>query len=597
MKPLDGPRHTPPDQHILRWLIIQHPVRRFLIKNAAVPHIPIAPPTPIMRLHPMQLYETYLELRKLCRSLVPYPRYRRHNTKIFMHSVRRRAQTKHSKLTLRPIIALIVIFSISVICASSVKAQFLFRVDYTDFGRCDSPEPRASPLEACRVAWPGAERYEIWPDGGQGTLTGEPPNNDEPYVDGPACVAFYKGIRPGTFDRLVVGLCSYSNVDIGRNLGNRCDLMAGNPINIALGNKHHEEHLIPHWAIEFRLLYNSISGAEWRHTLSRKLTFSSFHPDRVHAVRDDESTLSFTKSGSRWLADAGTAGALTELTDNAGQLVGWHLSLAYDNSLERYNRTGQLMEVTYRPSVKITISHDTEGRAKTMTDHRGRSVTLSFKQNGMLDIVTGPGGEEYRLGYENGNLTSVTYPGAHARFFHYEDHRYPYALTGITDENGERFATWTYDDHGRASSSERAHGSQRTTLNYNPDGSTTVTNALGREATHYFDVKQGSLKISRVEGNATTTCNGSNQVYEYDANGYLASKTDWNGFTTTYVRDDLGRELVRTESPGTPEQRTFITEWHPQLGLPTRFTEPGKTTTFTYNNDGRLLNRSESSAP
>ena len=171
MKPLDGPRHTPPEQHILRWLIIQHPVRRFQIKYATVPHAPIAPPTPIPRLHPMQLYETYLELRKLYRNLIPYPRYRRNNTKIFMHSVRSRAQAKHSKLTLRSIIALIVISSISVISASSVKAQFLFRVDYTNFGRCDSPEPRASPLEACRVAWPGAERYEIWPDGGQGTQT------------------------------------------------------------------------------------------------------------------------------------------------------------------------------------------------------------------------------------------------------------------------------------------------------------------------------------------------------------------------------------------------------------------------------------------
>ncbi|MFW5452455.1 DUF6531 domain-containing protein [Thioalkalivibrio sulfidiphilus] len=373
--------------------------------------------------------------------------------------------------------------------------------------------------------------------------------------------------------------------------------MVGNPINIALGNKYHAENLIPHWAIGFRLYYNSISGSGWHHTMSRRLSISSSHPDRVHAVRDDGSTLSFTKLDNQWLADAGTAGTLFEVTDNTDQHVGWRLSLASENSSELYNSSGQLIKVTQPPSLSLTLSHGNEGQATTMTDHRGRSISLNFGTTGVLELVTGPGGEEYRLGHQDGNLISITYPGGNDRVFHYEDPRFLYALTGITDENGERFATWAYDNEGRAISSERATGSERTTLEYNPDGSTTVTNALGKEATHYFDVIHGALKISRVEGHATATCNGSNQAYEYDANGFLASKTDWNGSTTTYVRDGLGRELVRTEATGTPEERTFITDWHPQLGLPIQFTEPGRVTTFTYDNNGRLLSRSKAPAP
>jgi hypothetical protein len=28
--------------------------------------------------------------------------------------------------------------------------------------------------------------------------------------------------------------------------------------------------------------------------------------------------------------------------------------------------------------------------------------------------------------------------------YHYEDQRFPHHLTGLTDENGGRFATWAY---------------------------------------------------------------------------------------------------------------------------------------------------------
>src|SRR5262245_57723294 len=42
--------------------------------------------------------------------------------------------------------------------------------------------------------------------------------------------------------------------------------------------------------------------------------------------------------------------------------------------------------------------------------------------------------------------------------YHYEDPLNPYALTGITDERGVRFATWTYDARGRVLTSKHASG-------------------------------------------------------------------------------------------------------------------------------------------
>jgi hypothetical protein len=45
----------------------------------------------------------------------------------------------------------------------------------------------------------------------------------------------------------------------------------------------------------------------------------------------------------------------------------------------------------------------------------------------------------------------------------YEDARFRHALTGIVDGNGERFATWSYDDELRVTTSEHGGGVQRTT--------------------------------------------------------------------------------------------------------------------------------------
>ena len=51
----------------------------------------------------------------------------------------------------------------------------------------------------------------------------------------------------------------------------------------------------------------------------------------------------------------------------------------------------------------------------------------------------------------------------------------------------------------------------------------------------------------------------------------------------------------RTAAEGKLEQRTIITEWHPTYGLPSKITAPRKITDFTYDGQGQLLSRTESS--
>jgi YD repeat-containing protein len=62
-----------------------------------------------------------------------------------------------------------------------------------------------------------------------------------------------------------------------------------------------------------------------------------------------------------------------------------------------------------------------------------------------LATVTDPAGQEVAYGYDNAGL-----------------------LTGITDENGNRFATWAYDSQNRAILSEHAGGERTYTLACQP---------------------------------------------------------------------------------------------------------------------------------
>ncbi|MWK60059.1 RHS repeat protein [Pseudomonas otitidis] len=178
--------------------------------------------------------------------------------------------------------------------------------------------------------------------------------------------------------------------------------------------------------------------------------------------------------------------------------------------------------------------------------------------------------------------------------YHYEDTRNPNLLTGITDERGIRYATWTYDDQGRAISSEHAGGAEKVTVAYNADGSSTVTNALGKRTTYRFQTIQGIRRITAIEGEPSANCPNSNATFTYDDRGLVKTRTDNKGHVTTFDYNDRGLEVSRTEAYGTPQARTVITEWHPTLFLPLTVTEPDRVTTYRYDDQGRQLSQSVS---
>ena len=222
-------------------------------------------------------------------------------------------------------------------------------------------------------------------------------------------------------------------------------------------------------------------------------------------------------------------------------------------------------------------------------------------QNGLLQALTTPDGLVLTYGYNSGGvrpgvndrLVSVRYSTSPqtSQAYLYENSSFPYALTGIIDENGARFATWTYDASGRATSSQHAGGADLTQIAYNADGSRTVTDPLGEQTVYTFVSLQGVPKVTQINRLVSASTAAATRAFSYDANGYTASQTDWNGNLTTYVNDTHGQPTIITEASGTPQARTTAITYDPVFHLPTKVVELGLTTDFVYDGSGNLLNK------
>ncbi|WP_316851810.1 DUF6531 domain-containing protein [Aquipseudomonas alcaligenes] len=357
----------------------------------------------------------------------------------------------------------------------------------------------------------------------------------------------------------------------------------GNPINFSIGNKFQSEsdyQASSSSSLGFTRSYNSLDGI-WRHSFSSYLRFAGTQYVSVvmHNGRESFFTVSGTtvtptssdlgvlsKSGTGWLY---TSTANERFTfDSAGKLIQWS------------DAHGAVQQFTY------------SGNQVTVTDNLGNNLSFT-EDNSHQPLSLSAPGVQITYGYNtNKRLTSITRTAGGQttqRQFHYEDSRNNSWLTGITDERGVRYATWTYDDQGRATSSEHANGAEHVGVTYNSDGTVSVTNELGKVAKYSFQYIKGVRRITAIQGEPSPNCPNSNSSFTYDTNGLLKTKTDNKGHLTTYTYNARGLEISRTEASGTPQARIITTEWHPTLFLPQTVTETGKVTRYQYDTQGRQL--------
>ncbi|PBP84957.1 sugar-binding protein [Pseudomonas syringae] len=375
------------------------------------------------------------------------------------------------------------------------------------------------------------------------------------------------------------GTCSVDKMQ-GLPAKNDC---VGNPISPASGNKfEYEKDYVHSSGLAFGRFYNSLDGS-WRHSYSAHLNITS-ESEYVSFVSADGKAIFYKLSEGVYVDDSGN-GSLVRLE------AGWEYR-SPANTVYQFDLAGRLTSVTEAGSIQYTLAYAgrevkviaLNGQVLTFTED-ARHQPLSFSSEGVI------------INYKydaNLHLTEVEriQNGVTARrHYHYEDPRNTGLLTGITDERGVLFATWSYDEKGRAVSSQHSDGAGLTQVAYNTDGSSTVTNELGKTTIYHYQQIGGIKRVISVEGEPSANCPASNSTYTYDERGLMLTKTYAKGLVTTYTYDDRGLEVSRTEASGTPVARTITTEWDPARFLPVKTVDDQRITSYRYDDQGREISR------
>ncbi|MBU1482173.1 MAG: hypothetical protein KKH12_10940 [Gammaproteobacteria bacterium] len=411
----------------------------------------------------------------------------------------------------------------------------------------------------------------------------------------------------------------------------KCD-STPNPISIASGHKwlvEQDYNGSGAYPLSFQRRYNSNSalqttlGLKWSSPFEHRLVISdnTAHP-MVGVLREGGRNFTFELVGGVWVADADKTEKLVQLPNASG----WQYTSA-DDTVERYDTTGRLQSITNRAGLTQTLTYTADGRLQTVTAPDGKQLTFDYDASGRISTLTDPAGGIYHYAYDaNNNLTQVTYPDAKSKQYLYGEAAYtagaslPNVLTGIIDENGVRYASYWYDTTGRAVKEEHApglnQGIDRYTLTYATNAyqspvSTTLTDPLGTNRTYYYNNILGTAKNTGTSQPGGSGCGAASNARTYDANGNIATSTDFKGNKTCYAYDlTRNLETVRLEGvaagtacpanlttyvPSTTTgkvERKITSTWHSTLSLPLQIAEPLRLTTYTYDSTtGNLLTK------
>ncbi|MFG3002426.1 golvesin C-terminal-like domain-containing protein [Streptomyces calvus] len=258
--------------------------------------------------------------------------------------------------------------------------------------------------------------------------------------------------------------------------------------------------------------------------------------------------------------------------------LGWDA----DNNVTRLEEAnGAVTTWAYDPKTGYPLEQRDAEANKNGTE--ARTFTYSYGLNGHIADLhqkTSPEGRAYRFGYDTkGNLTSVTDPKGVAS----------------TEIGGDYTSRTEYDAYGRVTKEIDANGHDTEYRDYDPVGYpetildpldhpsrfeydvrgnvTRVVNAKDAEVTQTYDVYGRPLEkkepVKQSQGRFVVT-----PAPEYDANDNITTAYAPNGSETTSVYDKAD-QVTETVAPGDEA------------------TDPGRTTTTTYDKVGNVLTVTE----
>jgi len=331
----------------------------------------------------------------------------------------------------------------------------------------------------------------------------------------------------------------------------------GNPCAADFGNKEYREGDFAWDGFDFRRAYNSIAdfplssgfGNNWSHTFSDRLMFDNAG-NATYWIRPDGyvERLYVVESGKQVYYSPNTPNlALTKPVRGAqdpadgvwrlsapGQKVTWFDA---KGRLLRKQIAGTKVDLAYCGGTELgTDDCPSPDLIRRATNSRGRTLEFTYTvvpgvtQEARLVSIKADGAVAMQYRYDaQGRMTAAWHDGvegAGRRYLYGESaqlcrnasggtiagcdpSKFPNHMTGVEDESATRFATYSYDDKGRATISEHAGGAGRVSVDYLSATQSKATLASGAIKTFGYTNEElkkiSSASVSGGTGTSTQT--------------------------------------------------------------------------------------------
>lgn len=383
-------------------------------------------------------------------------------------------------------------------------------------------------------------------------------------------------------------------------------------------------------------------GVSWRHNYTRAV--SHFQSDTFEAA------VVYRGNGNRhyfkpaevngetiWTATEADITDELKRTEIDGQ-IHWEY-FTHEGNREFYElASGRLVKIERRSGFALSFDYDEFGRLSAIDNGFGRALRFFYGESGLEnDLITSVAlyvnaeavpDSVIRYTYEDTDphgvqvmLDKVVYPDETPNdvsdnpfkdyLYNEEEHVYydeewkvdvtagpslrslnvPKHLTGIIDENGDRYATYKYqrvlfsggyryllpvwggngaaDNNGQYANEykiTRYHSGSHRQDSRSHEGYAVIEDALGASREFHFKYYSGVLRPTQILGGRCEICGTDTQRTLYDERGIVNERIDFAGNKTLLEHGQKGLELCRLEGISTIDAaknapRRIVTDW------------------------------------
>ena len=366
-----------------------------------------------------------------------------------------------------------------------------------------------------------------------------------------------------------------------KNLGKPPCGGVGDPCNPANGNVYNSEldYQSGDGLLTFERSYNSQLaqssglGKGWTSNLHRRLELDG---EKMTVRNQDGSGESWQLNDDQlWSGDGDREFWLERSGDN-------YLLIRKDGTSEQYNSSGHLIAEKRSDGQQLYYSYNQADQLVEVSDSYGHKLHFSYDSSGNLQQLTDPADGIYIYQYtltpaDETLLSSVTYPDGSIRSYIYDDSGQPDLLSGIVNENGIRYVSYSYDEKGRVIETHfpdigNAQPQEQYLFSYGEEN-VTVTNGLNEYQVYTFSENLGRKNII-----SRTQADGKGLTNSYDDNNRLIQHTDAEGRITHYGYNSYGQLTTIIKGYNTAEaQTTQFSYLSPEVDKPTSIVTTSQT--------------------